>query len=308
MGSQPSGMSTRSILSWSVSLALLVALGVIGYKFQDTAMRLEDIVGNIARQNQILSQMKANLLKSVEAEKHAVLSDSDEDSEAFAAQSRKATAEVEQHRRQLGELLGSSKDDNEQRLSQDFDRCWTEFQKIQPVVLELAVQNTNLKAARLSQTKADAAVQRFGQDLSALLEGGSSPGHCEQMVAPVFRALRGCLRIHYLHMPHINAAADKEMDQIEVDMKRYNEEVSRSLATLSDLADDKGQTLLADAGKAYSDFIEVTQEVLRLSRENTNIKSMELTLGKGRVITAECEGILTELQESVRNKTFRATR
>lgn len=308
MGSQPSGRSTGIIVSWSVSLALLMALAVIGYKFQDTAIRLEDVVGNIARQNQIVSQMKANLLKSVEAEKNAVLSDSDEDSRAFATQSLNATADVEQDRRQLGPLLESAKDGAEQRLFQDFDRCWTEFQETQQVILDLAVQNTNLKAARLSQTKADDAVQRFTRDLSALIESGSSPGRCEQMAAPVFQALKSCLRIHYFHTPHINAAADEEMDQIEVDIKKHSEEVSRSLATLSDLANDKGQTLLADARKAYSDFIEVTQEVLRLSRENTNIKSMQLTLGKGRVVTAECEGLLTGLQESVRNKTFRATR
>jgi hypothetical protein len=308
MGSQASGKRAGVIVSWSVSLVLLLALAVTGYLFHDTAIRLEDVIGNIARQNQVMSRMKADLLTSVEAEKNAVLSDSDEDSKTFAAQSLKATEAVEQDRRQLGQLIENSKDAEEQRLFQDFDRCWTEFQKIQSVVLELAVQNTNLKAARLSQTKAEDAVNRLEYNLSVLLETGCSPGNCEKMTAPVFQALNACLRIHHLHAPHINAAADKEMDHIEVDMRRYSEEASRSLATLSDLADDKGQTLLADARKAYLEFIEVTHEVLRLSRENTNIKSMELSLGKGRVVTAECIEILTELQKSAQDKTFRATR
>jgi hypothetical protein len=308
MNSQPSEKRMGVIVSWSVSLVLLLVLAVIGYKFRDTAMRLEDVIGNIAKQNQILSQMKANLLISVEAEKNAVLSESDEDSKTFADQSLQAIAEVEQGRRELGELIKRSKDSEEMKQLQEFDQCWTEFQKIEQVLLNLAVQNTNLKAAKLAQTAASDAVQRFENDLLGLLETGTSSGDCKQIAMPVFEAAASCLRIHYLLTPHINSASDQEMDRIEAEMNNNSDVVDQSLDTLAQHAGEKGLTPLQDARKAFVDFIKVTEEVVRLSRQNTNIKSMELSLGKKRMVTAECEGMLNSLQETVQSRTFKATR
>jgi len=52
----------------------------------------------------------------------------------------------------------------------------------------------------------------------------------------------------------------------------------------------------------------VTAEVIRLSRENTNVKSFELSLGRKRKIAAQCDEILISLQEAVRSREFKATR
>ena len=308
MSDQPSVRRIGVMVSWSVSLALLLALAAIWLKFHNATIRIEDVIGNLTRTNQMLSQMKADLLRSVEFEKSAVLSESDAESEAFAAQSLQAIAAVETTRIELGKLIESSKHDDEMKSFQEFSQCWTEFQKTEQMVLGLAVQNTNLKAARLSQNEANDDVQRFVHDLAELIVTDAAAGNCEQMVMPVFDAVTSCLRIHYLHTPHIKAASDREMDQIEAEMKDNNGTVERSLDMLTELAGERGRIALQDARTAYADFIKVTEEVVRLSRQNTNVKSLELSLGKKRAVTAECEGILTGLQEIVQSKTFKATR
>jgi hypothetical protein len=43
----------------------------------------------------------------------------------------------------------------------------------------------------------------------------------------------------------------------------------------------------------------LTGEVLKLSRMNTNIKSAELSLGKIRLISSQCQEILATLQGTV---------
>jgi hypothetical protein len=43
----------------------------------------------------------------------------------------------------------------------------------------------------------------------------------------------------------------------------------------------------------------LTGEVLKLSRMNTNIKSAELSLGKIRLISSQCQEVLTRLHETV---------
>jgi hypothetical protein len=308
MSARPSGRRVGIILSWSVSVVLLSALVVIWLKFDKATIQLEDVIGNIAKKSQVLSLMKANLLRSVEAEKSAVLSESDAESEAFAAQSRQAIAAVEAGRKELDALTESSRDGDELKALQEFDRCWTEFLKTEQVILDLAVKNTNLKAARLSLTEANDAVQRFVHDLSELIERGSSSVNCEQMAIPVLHAVTACLHIHYLQVPHIRSAVDSEMDQIEAEMKDNSAVVERSLDTLAALTDERGQALVKDARKAYGDFLEVTKEIISLSRQNTNVKSLELSLGKKHTVTAECDSILERLQEMVQNRTFKATR
>jgi hypothetical protein len=53
----------------------------------------------------------------------------------------------------------------------------------------------------------------------------------------------------------------------------------------------------------------LTGEVLKLSRMNTNIKSAELSLGKIRLISSQCQEILATLKETVvQAQQFNATR
>jgi hypothetical protein len=308
MSDGPSGRRFGVILSWSVSLALVLALAVIWPKFHKVTLQLEDVVGNFAKKSQILSQMKANLLRSVEAEKSAVLSDSDEETEAFAAQSQQAIDDVEKGRKELDALIDSSIPEGEWKSLQEFDRCWAEYLKTEQIILDLAVKNTNYKAAKLSLTEANDAVQRLAHDLSELLERDSSSGNCEQMAIPVLHAVTACFHSHYLQMTHIRSAVDSEMDQIEVEMKENNAVVEKSISTLAGLTDESGRALLKDARKAYEDYLEVTKEIISLSRQNTDIKGMELSLGKKRAVTSECYGILVSLQETVQSRAFKATR
>ena len=52
----------------------------------------------------LVSRMRLALASASEAEKSSILSITDQDSQTFAGQARTATAEVEQARRELGEL------------------------------------------------------------------------------------------------------------------------------------------------------------------------------------------------------------
>jgi hypothetical protein len=54
--------------------------------------------------------------------------------------------------------------------------------------------------------------------------------------------------------------------------------------------------------------MDFTDRILEWSRQNTNIKSFELSLNRKRKITAQCEEILTKLQDAIQSRTFKATR
>lgn len=72
-----------------------------------------------------------------------------------------------------------------------------------------------------------------------------------------------------------------------------------ALNRISSLAQLKDNPDLKTAQAAYDKFMDLTGEVLRLSRMNTNIKSAGLSLGKKRLVSAQCQEILTALHKTV---------
>ena len=117
----------------------------------------------------VLARMRIDLLKSVEAEKMAVMADTDESSQANAALSRKAADALEKDRLELGLLIKKDPTDREMKLFQEFESCWTEFRKIDQVLLDFAVKNTNIKAANLSFVQGSKAVKDFEEALYPLI-------------------------------------------------------------------------------------------------------------------------------------------
>jgi len=98
------------------------------------------------------------------------------------------------------------------------------------------------------------------------------------------------------------------MDQIETQMEAEEDEASKSLDELASIVGEKSRHTLLQAKTAFSEFMEVTAKVIKLSRQNSNIKSLELSLGKTRKVTAQCDEILAAFQEAVQSRTFKATR
>ena len=306
MGRQhPNG---RISVSLAVVAALIVVLALIVFNFKGGGPDLQDILGNMAKKMELLSAMRVNLLKSEETEKSAVMADTDEASRDFADQSRQAADFVDHDRRELESLLNRDHTDKEMKLFHEFDSCWTELRKIDQEILEFAVQNTNLKAAALSFGKGNEAVKRFEQALRNLIHSSLPSDKCSHVLISASDALAAGLRIQGLHAPHIAAASDARMDEIEAEMRQDGEIVDASLKKLAALVPEENRVLLQDAGAAYEEFAAVTVEVIKLSRENTNIKSFELSLGKKRKIAAQCDETLISLQETVRNREFKATR
>ena len=65
---------------------------------------------------------------------------------------------------------------------------------------------------------------------------------------------------------------------------------------------------LAAAGAALDRFMAIHAEIITLSRRNSDVRSLALSLGRKRVVTAECEDQLRALEEALAKHEFTATR
>jgi hypothetical protein len=303
----PSGKISGPVIVLIVFLLVSVVLVVVT-QFKGTRLSIEDYFGIQVKKLELLSRMQINLFKSVEAEKMAVTADTDEASRTFADQSLQKSDAVERDRQDLDLLIKKDPTDREVNLLREFERCWTEFRTIDRELLEYAVKNTNIKATRLSFVQGSEAVGHFEKVLNKFMPADARNEKEQRAARLAGEALVAGLKIHYLHAPHIAAADDKQMDKIEVDIKKNEQIIANALSEMKTLVPGKIRPSLKEAARAFDELVKVTGQVIELSRQNTNIKSFELSLGRKRKITAQCDEILKSLEEAVRNRSFKATR
>jgi hypothetical protein len=281
-------------LPWILTLVVLGAVTLYGYygesynPFETKFIKVD-----------LLSTMRIHLLEAIEAEKNAVLAITDEASEDFAAQARQAADGVESSRKAIEFIIHREKFPRETELINEFNSCWSHYRKLNETILDLAIQNTNLKAQKISSTQCARELEYFEDNLNRLINRNRHGSQCNETVVLSYEALTASLKVFALHKPHIEEADDKEMDKIEQSIKSFDETARKALGSLRSIADPSDNEDLKNAETAYERFINLTGQVLKLSRMNTNIKSADLSLGKIRLISSQCQEILSRLHETV---------
>ncbi len=289
-------------------LVLAILLAFFGLRYRDTGPELESVVSGLTKKNEAISRMRINLIKSADVEKAAVMADTDELSRSLADQSLQAAEAVEADRLELTELIEHDPTENERNLLREFNTCWEQSRKIDKVLLDFAVENTNIKAAGLSFTQGSKSLERFEKNLIDLVDDNASNSRKFQIMNALATALVAGFKIQYQQAPHIAAANDGEMDRIEKEMRVSQEIVEDSLTRLGHIVPAEARATLLDAVSAFDEFKAVNAQVITLSRQNSNVKSFELSLGRKRKLTTQCDEVLTSLQAAVRNRTFEATK
>ncbi len=152
--------------------------------------------------------------KAADASNRAVMADTDEASVAFAREAEQATQAAQKNTDALGPLLRDLGYSNESRLLEQFVSRFAEYRAMDRRILDLAVENTNLKAQRLSFGPAQEAADTFRDSLAAVVP--SVPAKDKwQAEALVARAVETVREIQVLQAPHIADADDAVMTRME---------------------------------------------------------------------------------------------
>lgn len=289
-------------------LAMAIILFAVFAKFSEDAPSMNTVYENILEKKKVLEQMRIHLLKSVEMEKIAVMALTDQESEEYAHQSRAASMAVNQNLALLYPLVKAQPMPNEKQLLDEFATCWTELGAVDRIILQLAVENTNLKAATLSREKGGEIMQRFERNLDALRDLSRETANTNRVAELVSRAMIASLKIYALHGPHIIETDNNKMDQYERRIHEHENEVAQALDALNGIVSADHRERVLQAKTTFTEFTALTAHIVELSRQNSNIKSLELSMGRKRSIAAKCDEVLAALQETVQNKPFKATK
>lgn len=274
-------MRGRAIASW---LVVLVAVGCSSEPAMVRQMRKVRLIGAIQHQ----------ILTSVAAEKSAVLATTDEESQALAGESQNAAAKINELRGELRTLIVADQRKEELEKLDTFDASWAEVERVDERLLRLAVANTNLKATRLLARDGATALDHFIDSINDMERSAPDPN----TIRALSRASVAALRDYSLLLIHIPSPDDAEMTRLEEHMRDLNAEIDRSLA----LASESGQLspeLMAAASQSLAEYRKVSAEVVRLSRQNTNVISFDVSVHEKRHVTQDCLAALSALLATV---------
>jgi hypothetical protein len=254
-----------------------------------------------AERAELVEQMRLSVALASEAEKSAVMAITDEDSQTYADQARSATDAAERARQKLEQLLNTGGTKSERDSLTHFSNAFVKLQFIDKELLDLAVKNTNLKAYSLAFGPAAEALKEMDAALARVIAAtGNAPSADDVKVMRLADGARiSALRLLALLPPHIAEESDQKMDAMEAIMAKEDQAVREDLQGLVALPQLGGNPDLSAAKGSFARFADLRTQILKLSRENTNVRSLSISLSEKRKVMMVCLDALAALEQAI---------
>jgi hypothetical protein len=252
----------------------------------------------------VAAALHVQLVKASDASDRAVLADSDEESVTYARQARTALQEVQTGLGELGTLLHQLGYADESARLDELAKTFDQYRKADEQVLALAVENTNLKAQRLSFGPVRDAADAFRGALATFAKTVPAKERC-RADGEVSRAVLAVREIQIEQAPHIAEADEAAMGRMEKEMAAREVAAHDALAALGRIA--KPGSL--DAATAELErFQTLSRDLVALSRRNTNVRSLSLALRQLPKLSAASDETLTAVEQALGKRGFSGTR
>lgn len=302
-GSRPTARRHRAMARRCipVCIATLLSGGVSGCRDWPDA-----VLTQLMDARRLVADLRVQFTKGADASNRAVMAYSDEGAASAAREAEAATQAVQRDALALQPILQKLAYAEEGRHLEEFNTQFAEYRTLDSSILGLAVENTNLKAQRLSFGPSREAADAVHDSLERIARS-TLPDTCrvEALVAEAVAAVR---EVQVLQAPHIAEADDAAMSRMEQQMATAEAAARSALGSLKSLIPPAAGPALAGATTALDRFTRINTELIALSRRNSNVRSLALSLGRKRTLTAACDESLHALQEALSKRGFTATR
>jgi len=260
----------------------------------------------LTESRRLAADLLVQLTKDADAANRAVMADTDDAATAGAREAGQAAATIEKDMQALRPALQQLGYTAEGQRLDEFARRFMEYQSLDRNILDLAVENTNLKAQRISFGPASQAADAYRDALKALTP--SSPAETWHVEALVATAVASIEAIQVLQAPHIAEADDAAMTGMEKRMADAEAAARKALQSLAPVVAATARPHLAEATTVLDRFMKLNAELVALSRRNSDVRSLALSLGQKRMLTAACEESLQALQDALAKRGLGGTR
>jgi hypothetical protein len=281
---------------WHWLFACALAVAVSGGCSKSVSTQLAEARATAER-------LRATFTKASDASNRAVMADTDALSQTYADEAVLAVQGVDREVAALRPILDSLGYADEMRNLDELVAAFDKYRVLDKEILALAVENTNLKAQRLSfgivRQEADAIVDALSKAAQSV------PAEQAARFATAAAAATIAVRqIQILEAPHIAESNDASMTALEGQMASNEKAARAAIASMSSPNNAPATAEPLDrASKALDRFVAQNAEVVRLSRKNTNVRSLALVLGSKPALIAACESALEQMTAALAKRT-----
>jgi hypothetical protein len=260
-------------------------------------------LARLADARHLAGDLYVQFVKAADSGNLAVMANTTTEAVAFERAAEQAKQAVERDVKDLEPILQGLHYDNEIRQLQEFTARFNAYTELDRRILDLAVENSNLEAQRLSFGEAQTAADAFRDALAGVVP---TPVTADKwrIQALVSAAVASVRDIQALQAPHIADANDAEMTRLEARMTRAEADARGALASLTTLVRPGSRSLIASATAALDQFMDLNARIIALSRRNTDVSSLALSLNEKRARVTACEEALRALQESLAKRGY----
>jgi len=264
------------------------------------------VLERLSEARQLTADLLVQFTRAADAANRSVMADTDESSVAFARQAEEAKQKVQADVDALKPLLAQLGYTAETKILQEFVDRFAAYRELDRRILDLAVENTNLKAQRLSFGAAQDAANALRDDVKAVVP--RAPADKWRVEALGERAIATVREIQVLQAPHIADADEAVMTRMEKSMATSETAAREALKELATLAQPASQARLMAASAALDRFMAVNQDIVSLSRRNTNVRSLALSLNEKSKAVSACEDALHRLRDALAKRGYSGIR
>lgn len=255
------------------------------------------VLGRLEDSRHLTAESLLQLAKVTEAGNRIVMADNPDAASIAAKDLGAATAEVARDTAALANELKALSYSDEAGLLEEFQKQFTVFRDVDREISDLAEQDTNLKAQRLSFGDAQSAADALRDALAVVVQRSPADDwHVRALTAEILSNVR---EIQALQAPHIAAPDDATMGRLEARIDGAQSAAQTTLAALVGVARPEAGAAVKEANAALERFRTVDAEIVKLSRQNSNVRALALALGRRRTLAAVCEEHLRSVQEEL---------
>jgi len=249
----------------------------------------------------VLTKMNADLLTAIRAEKDALLASTKESALEYTEQESKAMSAVEKGRLEFSSLTKTERSGPLAKLRDEFDKSWVQYCQIDKEESDMILQKSNTQAYVISFTEAFTAFSTLENALKEVMQKNKEAQEKDQISGLCFQIVAESAKILALEAPHISEISDERMDAIEGKMKISSQAVGEALGKIRKLVRGNEVAAVDTVAHSFEAFESVNAKVLKLSRINSDMKALTLSMERKQIIAAECLALLDSLREVTAN-------
>jgi hypothetical protein len=255
----------------------------------------------------LAADLAIHFTKAADASSRAIVAEDDAGATADAREAKQFKDAARRDVEALGPHLRRIGDAAALEALDSFSRHFAAYDSVDRELLDLVVENTNLKAQRLAFGAGRQAADAFRTALEGVAAAAPPSERCraEAQAAGGVAAVR---EIQAIWAPHIAEPDDAVMTRFEQEMAALEAKARGSVTALEGFVGAKGKPPLVAAGAALDRFAAISKDLVALSRRNTHVRSVELALRRRPALAGPCDQSLRALGDALAKDFFPATR